>query len=77
MADTYAFALGGALLLAVTLAPVLCLFFFKHLKPVADNFLVRYLKNRYLWQLDVCLRYRWTTLIVMGSLSSSPAPAGR
>ena len=68
MANTYAFSLGGALILAVFLAPVLCLFFFKHLKPIADNFLVRYLKKRYLWQLDVCLRHRWTTLIVMGSL---------
>ena len=34
MADTYAFALGGALLLALTLAPVLCLLFFK--QPQAD-----------------------------------------
>ena len=33
MADTYAFALGGGLLLALTLAPVLCLLFFKNLKP--------------------------------------------
>src|SRR5262249_33090527 len=48
MAETYAFALGGALLLAVTVAPVLCLLFFKHLKPAQDNFLVRYLKRSYL-----------------------------
>ena len=33
MADTYAFALGGALLLALTVAPVLCLLLFKNLKP--------------------------------------------
>src|SRR6516165_7663960 len=58
MADTYAFALGGALLLAVTLAPVLCLFFLKGLKPIPDNFLFRYMKYRYLTQLDICLRYR-------------------
>ena len=38
MADTYAFALGGALLLALPLAPVLCLLFFKHLKPAAGQF---------------------------------------
>src|SRR5207244_8032843 len=31
MADTYAFALGGALLLALTLSPVLCLLFFRRL----------------------------------------------
>ena len=33
MADTYAFALGGALLLALTVSPVLCLLFFRNLKP--------------------------------------------
>ena len=42
MADTYAFALGGALILALTVAPVLCLLSFKNIKPTADNFLVSY-----------------------------------
>src|SRR4051812_11967278 len=42
MADTYAFALGGALLLALTLSPVLCLLLFKNLQPARDNFLVRW-----------------------------------
>jgi cobalt-zinc-cadmium resistance protein CzcA len=68
MADTYAFALCGALLLALTLAPVLCLLLFKHLKPSHDNFLVRFLKRRYLWQLNLCLRFRWITLGVMATL---------
>ncbi|HQU44845.1 MAG TPA: efflux RND transporter permease subunit, partial [Pirellulales bacterium] len=68
MADTYAFALGGALLLALTVAPVLCFLMFKNLKPVPDNFMVRFLKRRYLWQLDLCLRYRWVTLAVMLTL---------
>jgi len=68
MADTYAFALAGALLLATTLTPVLCLFMFKNFKPVRENFLVRFLKSRYLWQLRACLKYRWTTIIVMCSL---------
>lgn len=68
MADTYAFALGGALLLALTLAPVLCAFFFRNLKPARDNILVRYLKARYLWQLKLCLNYRWVTLGVMGAM---------
>ncbi len=44
MADTYAFALGGALLLALTLSPVLCSLFFKHMKPSSDNILVRFLR---------------------------------
>src|SRR5205814_7234656 len=58
MAETYAFALAGALLLAVLLCPLLCLFFFKNLKPAPDNFLVRWLKRRYLTQLARCLNYR-------------------
>ncbi len=65
MADTYAFALGGALLLALTAAPVLCALAFKKLKPAPDNFLVQWLKNRYLVQLRTCLKYRWITLGVM------------
>jgi cobalt-zinc-cadmium resistance protein CzcA len=68
MADTYAFALLGALVLAVTITPVLCMWFFKNLKPAPDNLLVRFLKNRYLWQLQLCLNYRWVTLLVMGTL---------
>jgi cobalt-zinc-cadmium resistance protein CzcA len=64
MADTYAFALGGALILAVTLTPVLCMLLFKNFKPVPENFVMRFLKSRYLWQLRVCLKYRWTTIIV-------------
>src|SRR4029077_15527124 len=51
MADTYAFALGGALLLALTVSPVLCLLLFKNLQPARDNFLVRYLRASYLRQL--------------------------
>src|SRR5262249_33812798 len=65
-ADTYAFALGGALLLALTLSPVLCLLLFKRLKPAQDNFLVRWLKRGYLRQLERCLNYRWLTLGIFG-----------
>jgi cobalt-zinc-cadmium resistance protein CzcA len=68
MADTYAFALGGALILATTLTPVLCLLFFRKFKPVGDNFFVRFLRNRYLWQLNLCLKHRGITLVIMGSL---------
>jgi cobalt-zinc-cadmium resistance protein CzcA len=68
MSQTYAFSLLGALFLAMTLTPVLCLLFFKNLKPRPDNFLVRFLKTRYLWQLEVCLRYRWTTVFVFAVL---------
>ncbi|HEV3003872.1 MAG TPA: efflux RND transporter permease subunit, partial [Pirellulales bacterium] len=41
MADTYAFALGGALILALTVAPVLCVLLFRNLKPSEDNLMVR------------------------------------
>ena len=44
------------------LAPVLCLFSFKHLQASPDNFLVRYLKSSYLRQLERCLNHRWLTL---------------
>jgi cobalt-zinc-cadmium resistance protein CzcA len=62
MAETYAFALAGALLLALTVSPVLCLLLFGHLKPARDNFLVRYLRAAYLRQLERYLNYRWLTL---------------
>jgi cobalt-zinc-cadmium resistance protein CzcA len=62
MADTYAFALGGALLLAVVLTPVLCLLALRNLKPTQDNFFVRYLRIGYLHQLDRVLRHRWLSL---------------
>jgi heavy metal efflux system protein len=69
MADTYAFALGGALLLALTVSPILCLIFFRNLKPRGDNFLVRWLKAGYLWQLRICLDHRWLTLGSFGVLA--------
>ena len=66
MAQTYAFALAGALLMALTLTPVLCMLFFHKLRPKPDNFLVRFLKNGYLWALRLCLRNRAVTLGAMG-----------
>jgi cobalt-zinc-cadmium resistance protein CzcA len=68
MAETYAFALGGALLLALTIAPVLCLLFFRNPKPVPDNFLVRNMKRSYLRQLRWCLEHRVITLMLFGGL---------
>jgi cobalt-zinc-cadmium resistance protein CzcA len=68
MAQTYACALGGALLLALTLTPVLCLLFFRNVKPTQDNFLVRLIKSRYLRQLKICLKYPKTTVAFMLSL---------
>ena len=55
MADTYAFALGGALLLAVTLTPVLCSLLLKNVQPKEDNFFVRWLQGVYQRQLARCM----------------------
>ncbi|HEV3384549.1 MAG TPA: efflux RND transporter permease subunit, partial [Gemmata sp.] len=68
MADTYAFALGGGLLLAVLLTPVLCRFVLRNIPPTRDNVLVRVMKSRYLTNVDRCLRFRWLFLVFMGSL---------
>jgi cobalt-zinc-cadmium resistance protein CzcA len=65
MAQTYAFSLAGSLVLALTLTPVLCMLFFKNFRPVQENFLVRMLKSRYLWNLKLCLKYRWTVIFIM------------
>jgi heavy metal efflux system protein len=68
MANTYAFAICGALLMAVTLAPVLCSFLFVNKKEATDTFLDKIMKMRYLKALSWVLRHRGLTLLVMGSL---------
>ncbi len=68
MAQTYAFAIGGALLLALTIAPVLCLLLFRHLKPTEDNFFVRFLKTGYLRNLERCLNHRGVVVAFFGFL---------
>jgi heavy metal efflux system protein len=73
MAQTYAFSLMGALVLAVTLTPVLCVFFFRNFRPESDNWLVRTLKSRYLWQLRFCLNHRWLSMCLMAALIAGTA----
>jgi heavy metal efflux system protein len=73
MAQTYAFSLAGALVLAMTLSPVLCMLLFKDFKPVRENILVRALKFRYLAQLKLCLRFPKTTCAVMAILIGGTA----
>jgi cobalt-zinc-cadmium resistance protein CzcA len=68
MANTYAFAICGALVLAVTLAPVLCSFLFVNKNVATDTFLDKIMKLRYLKMLTLVLRHRMTTLAIMGSL---------
>src|SRR5207248_8048327 len=68
MADTYAFALAGALLLAMTVSPVLCCLALRKLKPGRENVLVRGLQWLYLGQLWVVLRLRWVTVAAFAVL---------
>ena len=68
MANTYAFAICGALLMAVTLAPVLCSFLFVNKKEAPDTWLDRLMKLRYLKALSWVLRHRVITLTVMIAL---------
>jgi cobalt-zinc-cadmium resistance protein CzcA len=64
MADTYAFALAGALILALVVSPVLCLLTMKHLKPKTDNILVRSLQWFFVTPLYWSVRLRWLCLAV-------------
>jgi cobalt-zinc-cadmium resistance protein CzcA len=73
MAETYAFALGGALLLAILLSPVLCLLMLRKMEPTNDNALVRWMKADYLRKLKACLKYRWTAVAVLGVLLAATA----
>ncbi|HEV3121355.1 MAG TPA: CusA/CzcA family heavy metal efflux RND transporter [Isosphaeraceae bacterium] len=68
MANTYAFAICGALVMAVTLAPVLCSYFFKNKSEAPDTILDRIMKLRYLRALSIVLKVRGLTLAIMGSL---------
>ena len=68
MANTYAFAICGALMLAVTLTPVLCSFLFANKKEEKETFVDRIMKLRYLVMLDKILRHRYLLLATMGSL---------
>ena len=59
MANTYAFSICGALLLAVTLAPVLCSFLFHDATEEKETFVDRLMKRRYLRALRLVLNHRY------------------
>ena len=59
MAFTVVFALVGALLLALTVVPVLASFFMTAKVSEEDNFAIRFAKRLYLPALNFCLRARW------------------
>src|SRR5262249_12308847 len=68
MANTYAFAICGALLLALTLVPVLCSLLFHNGMVEKETFIDRLMKRRYLRALDRVLSHRGLTLGAMGAL---------
>lgn len=77
MADTYAFSLGGALLLALTVSPVLCRTFMQHVPHGRANFLVRWIEASYLSQLSLALKHRGMViagfcLVTVGTLAALP-----
>src|SRR5262249_14339057 len=73
MANTYGFAICGALILALTLAPVLCSFFFHNKMEESDTFVDRLMKRGYLRQLKRILNHRWATVGVMVGLMAFTA----
>lgn len=67
MALTVIFALVGALILALTLMPVLCSYLLRGKITEEDNFAIRFAKRLYRPTLDVALRFRW--LFVGGAVA--------
>jgi heavy metal efflux system protein len=59
MAITVMLALGGALVLALTLMPALCSFVLRGMIHEGDNFIVRFIKRLYGPSLTLALRFRW------------------
>jgi cobalt-zinc-cadmium resistance protein CzcA len=68
MANTYAFAILGALLMALTLAPVLCSFCFQNKLEEKETWLDRNMKRTYLTALNFILNHKTSALVVMGGL---------
>jgi cobalt-zinc-cadmium resistance protein CzcA len=66
MALTVMLALGGALVLAPTLMPVLCSFVLRGSIHEGDNRVIRFIKKLYVPVLDFALRLRW--LVVVASV---------
>jgi heavy metal efflux system protein len=68
MANTYAFSILGALLVAVTLAPVLCSFLFHNKREEKETLVDRVMKKLYSRTLNWTLDHRYLTLLLMGGL---------
>jgi cobalt-zinc-cadmium resistance protein CzcA len=68
MADTMVFALVGALIVTLTLLPVLCSWFMRDGVKERRNAAFEYIKTRYIEGLDYCLARPWQTTIASGGL---------
>jgi heavy metal efflux system protein len=66
MAETMAFALIGALILTLTLVPVLASYWFKSGVKEKTNHAFEWIKGIYRRQLDWCLQHRRLTLLISG-----------
>jgi len=74
MADTMAFALVGALICTLTLLPVLCSWLLRRHVHEPRVRLYEAVRGAYGWLLDVCLRFRWATVVVcLGVLAAALA----
>ena len=67
MVLTVMMALGGSLVLALTLMPALCSFLLRGRIAEGDNFIIRTIKRIYSPSLHLALRVRW--LVVLGALA--------
>lgn len=68
MAATYAFSILGALLVAITLAPVLCSLFFRNKTEEKETLIDRMIKTCYGRTLRWALRFRFVTIAACGGL---------
>jgi heavy metal efflux system protein len=68
MADTMVFALIGALVVTLTLLPVLCSWFMRHGVRARRNAAFEAIKSRYSQALDFCLARPWHTTLASAAL---------
>ena len=74
MALTVIFALIGALLLSLTLMPVLCSYLLRGRIEEKDNWIIRPAKTAYAFILEIALRHRWW--VVLGAVGLSAGTLG-
>jgi cobalt-zinc-cadmium resistance protein CzcA len=68
MVFTVCFALLGSLLTALTLIPVLCTLLLRGKVKAWESIIIKVIKPPYLASLEWCLKHRFVTLIIAGSM---------